>query len=275
MKRTAKKIFVAAAIAAVSIQSVPTASACGGRGGRVSYAPVYGGYARAASNYRTTLPVTPPIHNARPSFNPPLHQTSPPAAVAPPISTASTVAAVRPRPRAQVALQTSAAPRPTSTAQNVQPQVSQPQTSQQPATTSATTADAESSALAALASLAAANATTPTSTPSVSNPAPTATTAVAASEATPEHIGSFRATLPSNVTIELSLNGSGTFSWVVRNNGKTSQFSGQYRLTDGRLTLVRSNDLQKMAGKLTLGPSGFTFQLDGANNAGLDFKKVA
>ncbi|MCS7467755.1 hypothetical protein NZK35_13975 [Stieleria sp. ICT_E10.1] len=266
MKRTAKKLFVAAAIAAVSIQSVPTASACGGRGGRVSYAPVYGGYSRAASNYRTTLPVTPPIHNARPTFNPPLHQTVQPAAVAPPVSTASTVAAVRPRPRAQVALQTSAAPQPTGTAATAQSQPS----SQTTATTSAV--DAETSALAALASLAASQpsaATTPSTTP------PPSAQPVAASAATPDHIGSFRATLPSNVTIELNLNGSGTFSWVVSNNGKTSQFSGQYRVTDGRLTLVRSNDLQKMAGKLTLGPNGFTFQLDGTNNAGLDFKKVA
>ncbi|MDV6029724.1 MAG: hypothetical protein F9B45_06365 [Phycisphaera sp. RhM] len=265
MKRTAKKLFVAAAIAAVSIQSVPTASACGGRGGRVSYAPVYGGYSRAASNYRTTLPVTPPIHNARPSFNPPLHQTSHPAAVAPPVSTASTVAAVRPRPRAQVALQTAAAPQPAGTASTVQSQPS----SQTNATTSAV--DAETSALAALASLAASQPTT-TTTPTATQPS---AQPVAASAATPGHIGSFRATLPSNVTIELNLNGSGTFSWVVSNNGKTSQFSGQYRVTDGRLTLVRSNDLQKMAGKLTLGPNGFTFQLDGANNAGLDFKKVA
>ncbi|PAY20845.1 hypothetical protein CKO51_03625 [Rhodopirellula sp. SM50] len=273
MKRTAKKLFVAAAIAAVSIQSVPTASACGGRGGRVSYAPVYGGYSRAASNYRTTLPVTPPIHNARPSFNPPLHQTSQPAAVAPPVSTASTVAAVRPRPRAQVALQTSAAPQPTGTASTAPSQPS----SQTTATTSAV--DAETSALAALASLAASQptaATTPSTTPQPSaQPVAASAQPVAASAATPEHIGSFRATLPNNVTIELSLNGSGTFSWVVSNNGKTSQFSGQYRVTDGRLTLVRSNDLQKMAGKLTLGPNGFTFQLDGTNNAGLDFKKVA
>ncbi|QDV41979.1 hypothetical protein Enr13x_18220 [Stieleria neptunia] len=274
MKRTAKKIFVAATIAAVSIQSVPTASACGGRGGRVSYAPVYGSYGRAASNYRTTLPTTPPIHNARPPFNPALHQTSQPAAVAPPVSTASSVAAVRPRPRAQVALQT-AAPQQTGTPQTVQPQASQQLTSQQPATTPAATPDAESSALAALASLAAANSTATTSTANISNPAPTSTTAVAASTTTPQHIGSFRAALPSNVTIQLNLNDSGTFSWIVSKDGKTSQFSGQYRVTDGRLTLVRSNDLQQMAGKLTLGPNGFTFQLDGANNAGLDFKKVA
>ncbi|WP_182868538.1 hypothetical protein [Stieleria mannarensis] len=271
MKRTAKKLFVAAAIAAVSIQSVPTASACGGRGGRVSYAPVYGGYSRAASNYRSTLPTTPPIHNAAPRFNPALGQAAPPAAITQPASTASTVAAVRPRPRAQVALQTSAAPQQTLPQQAT----TQPTTTPMTNKPAANTVDAESSALAALASLTASKPIGASSTPSVSNPAPTTTTAVAASEATPGHIGSFQATLPSNVTIELNLNSSNTFSWVVRNNGKTSQFTGQYRVTEGRLTLVRSNDLQKMEGKLTMAANGFTFQLDGANNAGLDFKKVA
>lgn len=271
MKRTAKKIFVAATIAAVSIQSVPVASACGGRGGRSSYAPVYGGYSRAAANYRTTLPSTPPIHNAQPTYNPYYGQS----VQTQPASSPTTVAAVQPRPRAQVAMQTS-----TSFQAGNQQASSSAVTEQAAASQPASTPDAESSALAALASLAASK---PADTTKAAAPQTAASQAsvpqftsasTTSSEADGAPIGNFRAQLPSNITIELSLNSGNSFSWIVRNNGKTTQFSGQYRISEGRLTLVRSNDLQQMAGKMTGGANGFTFQLDGANNAGLEFKKV-
>ena len=269
MQRTAKKIIAAAAIAAVSIQSVPVASACGGRGGRVSYAPVYGGYARAASNYRTTLPATPPLYNTRTVYN---HSVQ----SAPVARPASTVAAVQPRPRDQVAIQTAASTGQTVVAKPLaQPAATNPVAAQPAATKAAVTQaaaaqDAESSALAALASLAVAPQPV-AAQPAASQPA---SAPVAASNTTAPHLGVFTATLPSNVTIELQLNSGNTFAWIVRNNGKTTQFSGQYRIAEDRLILVRSTDLQQMAGKLTTGQNGFTFKLDGSNNGGLDFKRV-
>ena len=288
MKRTAKKLVVAAAIAAVSIQTIPDASACGGRGGRPSFSPVYGGYARAASNYRATLPVSPPIRYTQ---QPVTHvQPSHPQAsvpVARPAAAANSVAAVQPRPRAQVAMQTAAAQQVVN-----QQAVNQPATNQvtaRPVTNAPkTTADAETSALAALASIAG-NATPAATTPAATTPAAStpvanvqpSTTAgtpqvpqfTAASTTTAPHIGVFTATLPSNVTIELRLTSGNTFSWIVRNNGKVTQFSGQYRVSQGRLTLVRSQDLQQMAGTMTTASNGFTFKLDGTNNAGLNFKR--
>lgn len=283
MKRTAKKLAVAAAIAAVSIQTVPDASACGGRGGRPSFSPIYGGYARAASNYRATLPTSPPIRYTQQPVThvQPSHpQTSVP--VARPAAAANSVAAVQPRPRAQVAMQTAAA-------QQVgnQQAVNQPATNQvtaRPVTTAPkTTADAETSALAALASIAsnaAPAATTPAAATPAANVRPSTTAGTpqvpqftAASTTTAPHIGVFTATLPSNVTIELRLTSGNTFSWIVRNNGKVTQFNGQYRVSQGRLTLVRSQDLQQMAGTMTTASNGFTFKLDGTNNAGLNFKR--
>ena len=80
--------------------------------------------------------------------------------------------------------------------------------------------------------------------------------------------------LPSKVMIELTLKSDGSFAWVVLNNGKTTKFGGRYRMTDGRLTLVRDADLQQMAGSWTSSNSGFTFQLDGSNNGGLKFRKA-
>lgn len=316
MKRTAKKIIVAVAIAAVSVQSAPIASACGGRGSRII---------RHTRSYGYPAPVY-----RQPVYSQPIcHQPAPPVHFVTPRPVAPiTVAAVQPRPRAQVAQQTafvsrSAAAVPTA-AQGVpaqraatQPVARQPVTTpaanrqalatptanrQAVATQAATqavaqtsaakpavAADAEVSALAALASISAATVQTtavaPAAQPARVAAAPAQATTqpavpqfsaapVAASTNASPHVGSFKASLPSNVTIELNLNNGGTFSWVVRGKGKTTQFSGQYQVTQGRLTLVRSNDLQQMAGKLTAGQNGFTFKLDGADNGGLNFKKV-
>lgn len=288
MKRTAKKIIVAATIAAVSLQSASTASACGGRGGRPSAPAIYGGYARAAANYRTTLPATPPIYSAaptcsQPTYNQPLYGQpghAPSAqypSTARPIHTPQPVASVQPRPRAQVAAQTAAvqnaaAPINHGVQQTMTPQAAtQLAATQTPAPQSATTNDAETSALAALASIANAGSVSVAATPQQATPVAASTPSVPAAAG---HVGVFTATLPSNVTIELRLDSGNTFSWIVRNNGKTSQFSGQYRIAEGRLILVRSNDLQKMAGSLTTIQNGFTFKLDGTNTGGLDFKKV-
>ena len=277
MKRIAKRILFAAAIAAVANQSAPLASACGGRGGRTSYAPVYSGYARPAVSYRASLPVAQPIHTVPQGYNPIYGTSQQSPMMSQPVSTPTTAAAVQqPRPGSAGAMQASA----------VTPSVVKPQTtltssqgSAQPVAGSAKAAvDAEMSALSALAALAgsrtdqsaASHAVAPTETRPAAPEADSGTVPAASSAL----VGSFQATLPSNVTIELNLGSGSTFSWIVRSNGKTTQFSGQYRISEGRLTLVRSNDLQQMAGKMTTGADGFTFQLDGANNGGLDFKKV-
>ena len=306
MKRTAKRIIVAAAVAAVSIQSVPVASACGGRG-RPS-----GGYARPAysqpvySQPAYSQPVYSRPSYAQPVYGQPAYGQPAYRNPAQPVQVVrqrpvapTTAAAVQPRPRALVAAQTAATARPvsvqTAAPQAVAPQTvtarpvtaqrvtTQPVAARQVTAQSAATADAEISALAALASIATAQPTAPATQPAAQPAAqPTTQPAVpqfsavptAASSTAAPHVGSFQANLPSNVTIELNLDNGGTFSWVVRNNGKTTQFSGQYRVTQGRLTLVRSNDLQQMAGKLTSAQNGFTFKLDGGNSGGLNFKKV-
>ena len=44
-------------------------------------------------------------------------------------------------------------------------------------------------------------------------------------------------------------------------------------MEEGRLTLVRSSDLQQMEGSWTGQGSSFTFKLDGAATAGLNFSR--
>ena len=94
-----------------------------------------------------------------------------------------------------------------------------------------------------------------------------------ASSATDSHVGNWRVTLPGNQSVELVLNSDNSFQWTATKGGKSSSFQGQYRLEDGRLTLVRSRDLQQMAGSWTGQDSGFTFKLDGAKAAGLSFSR--
>ena len=265
MKRFAKHLFVAVAVAASSFGSVSLVSACGGRGGRVA-APLYGGYARAASNYRTTLPATPPIHNVPKTYHTSTYPSYPyqvsthqAATITPPAMPHSRVlsrstASVQPRPRAQVAARTAAR-----TVVSVsKPAAAPKRVEKEPVSPS----DAETSALAALAAI-------------TSDKGETAKATSASSlTSTPGHVGRFRASLPNSITVELNLDRSGTFSWTVISQGKTSKFSGNYRLSEGRLTLVRSTDLETMAGQMKVVQNGFTFQLDGSGNAQLKFQKV-
>ena len=79
--------------------------------------------------------------------------------------------------------------------------------------------------------------------------------------------------LPGNQSVELSLNENGTFRWTATKQGKSSAFEGQYRLETGRLTLVRSTDLQQMAGSWTANGEKFTFKLDGTKAGGLAFAR--
>ena len=87
------------------------------------------------------------------------------------------------------------------------------------------------------------------------------------------HVGTWKVNLPGNQSVELSLNENGTFRWTATKNGKSSAFEGQYRLETGRLTLVRSTDLQQMTGSWTANGEKFTFKLDGAKAGGLAFAR--
>jgi hypothetical protein len=96
--------------------------------------------------------------------------------------------------------------------------------------------------------------------------------ASASSETSP-HVGTWKVSLPGSQSVQLVLKGDSSFAWTATKNGKSSSFQGQYRLEEGRLTLVRSSDLQKMAGSWTGQGTGFTFKLDGATTAGLNFSR--
>lgn len=109
--------------------------------------------------------------------------------------------------------------------------------------------------------------------------APTATAAevpeftAAASPMAGAHVGTWAVSLPGNQTIVLALNNDNSFSWNASKDGKQSSFQGQYRLEGSRLTLVRSNDLQQMAGSWNGSDANFTFKLDGATTSGLAFAR--
>ena len=164
--------------------------------------------------------------------------------------------------------------------QNAMPQRQSQSVASRPAPSQQTTqsGDAQSSALAALASLTnqsstgnSAPAKTVDATTDVPQFAPATT---AAAKTSGDHVGIWTSTLPSKAVITLSLNQNNLFAWQVRDaSGKVTKFEGQYRINDGRLTLVRSQDLQQMAGTWKTNNSGFTFKLDGSNNSGLEFRK--
>jgi hypothetical protein len=127
--------------------------------------------------------------------------------------------------------------------------------------------NAEASALAMLASI------------SISQPAATQTAdqipefQVASSQIAGSHVGNWGVSLPGNQRVELTLNEDGSFVWTASKNGKSNSFQGQFRLENGTLTLVRSNDLQQMKGSWTGAENKFTFKLDGATTGGLAFAR--
>ena len=95
----------------------------------------------------------------------------------------------------------------------------------------------------------------------------------AASTTAGTHVGNWKVNLPGNQSVELTLADDGQFSWTASKEGKSNSFSGQYRLENGQLTLVRSNDLQQMSGQWTGSEGNFTFKLEGSTNGGLNFQR--
>lgn len=169
----------------------------------------------------------------------------------------------------------------------------QPATQAAPATQPA--ASAEASALAMLASInqRAAKPTQSTAPTQTATPAPaaapatqpaaassqiptfgSATPASSVSSPAQPHVGSWNVSLPGEQSVSLKLDSDGSFVWVASKSGSTSQFSGQYRLDGGSLTLVRSQDLQKMEGTWTPSQNGgFVFRVGGGTNGGLNFTR--
>lgn len=140
-----------------------------------------------------------------------------------------------------------------------QPQPAAP--SQTPAETPDAEPNAERSALEALAGmLETAQAATPES--------PSAPQAAA-----PGHVGTWNARLSNGAQVQLQLRADGSFFWSATNkSGSQSTFQGTYTVADGSLTLVRSNDSQRLAGRMTVaGGNAFSFQLAGNQGGGLNF----
>ncbi len=86
--------------------------------------------------------------------------------------------------------------------------------------------------------------------------------------------GAFTVSLPGDQTIQLVLNNDSTFVWTATKAGQSSSFQGRYILENGRLNLVRSNDLQQMTGTWTQTQQGASFKLDGTNASALEFNRI-
>ncbi len=91
----------------------------------------------------------------------------------------------------------------------------------------------------------------------------------------PVQSGTWQVSLSGNQTIQLVLNDDSSFVWTATKDGKSSSFEGRYILENGRLTLVRSNDLQQMSGSWTLSERGASFKLDGTNSSALEFGRAS
>lgn len=141
--------------------------------------------------------------------------------------------------------------------------------------TGAMNGGAEDSALKLLDSMVGNRAQAPTANQQQSEAATNSSVAPASTNRLPSHLGKWIAILPETQRVDLQLREQGTFSWTATKNGKSSTFEGQYLLQNGRLILVRSNDLQQMSGSWTATEQGFDFHLEGANTGSLNFVRTS
>ena len=313
MKRSIKTAVVAVATVASLVANTVPVSACGGSGGgfsrpqaSVSYArpaysqPSYSQPAYSQPSYSQPSYSQPAYEQAayaqpvysQPTYSQPVYASSAPVQSQPATTTIRPAAVrpstVRPAAVAQAPVQNPVAQNPVAqnpaaqnpAAQNpaAQNNVTQaaPKTPAQVPTQSAAPKSAESNALALLASIA--------SKPAKgSEPAPTSTATAASSipqfsapakqTAAGDHVGTWKVDLPGQQSVTLTMDAAGKFVWTATKAGKTNQFDGQYRISGGRLTLVRSADLQQMNGSWTAAKNGFVFKLDGATTGGLNFQR--
>ncbi len=311
MNRPYKTATTVACSLALTITSAVPVQACGGRSARVSYGgysqpstyhtpvftqPVYApsyehqNFSQFAPTHFTSpqLAQTQP-NQARP-FNPQNFQaqsiptrshqgqmTQPSQAFQQPSATLQTTQTQSSQLQAAAIAGQSSSQRPP------QP-VPQSRATSNPAQPSTNNTSAEASALSLLASIQdspqsdssdiAASLPSASDTPdAVSTEIPEFTAANSPRQTTGEEVGVWSVTLPGSQTVSLSLNADGTFLWLATKEGKSSSFSGQYRIENGNLTLVRANDLQQMTGSWTGSDSNFTFKIEGATNGGLNFTR--
>ncbi len=275
MKRQFKKLIIVVASLATVASSVTPAAACGGGGGG------YGGYARA-SVYRASSYTPYPTYQSRYSQPQVCNQTRYGFNQSASVINRQPVQQIARTPQAGVPTQASfqqsavqqparqttvRAQAPATAPTNQLASVAKSAAAQTPAAKPA--ASAESSALQMLQSLG----TQPAKTTATASSATIPQFSAAPKSTDQAHVGTWKVSLPNNQSVELLLQADGKFVWTAVSKGNRKTFDGQYRLSNDRLTLVRSNDLQQMGGNWTGSENQFTFKLDGANNGGLSFKR--
>ena len=267
MKRPIKTFVIAAAtIAATTLQTIPT-QACGPRGrGGVSIG--YGRIGISVSRAPSYRPVHRPVY-AQPQFAP-----SQPAysqqAYSQPVYASQPARPITRQPVMQSnPVGNAPQPAPTRVAPSTAPAVANASTA--PAGRAPTANTNEASALQMLSSMSSNDTTSSVATTSAENSTLIPQFTAPASTSSVPHAGTWKVNLPGNQSVELVLKDDSNFSWTATKDGKSSSFQGQFRLENGRLTLVRSNDLQQMAGTWSGQGSSFTFKLDGATTSGLAF----
>lgn len=286
MKRHIKTLVLTAASIAVTTTAAMPAQACGGRSGRsyvsvsrypVVRQPVYVRPVQSACG--TPRVVQPPVHMPQPVQQPIQPVQRPLQPVQQPIQP---VGGINRQPVRSVATvnQVNPAAATTPAATTAAPQVSTPVQAVTPAgNASATnTPTAEASALQMLAAMSASQAA-PAQAAAAAQPAQQAAPQIpqftaANQQPAANHVGTWKANLGNNQAVELTLKANGSFVWTAVRSGKSSTFEGQFRLESGRLTLVRSNDLQQMAGSWSGAGNQFTFKLGGATTGSLAFQRT-
>lgn len=266
-------LFAAAIAVTVSLAAVSEVSACRGSRGGGGYSSSrsyssYGSYNRTTYNYvspsyhipqptQVIQPVQPlvqqPIQPAQQVVpqsqfvqQPGLQQTvAPQQTPVQPVAQQQTLQPVTQAPQSQPQM----APQ-----QPVQPQAQAPAPVQNPAP-----GNAQMSALQALGGFAPPQAA-PAQQPQIQTPA---------------HVGTWTASLGNGASVQLVLNGNGTFSWSATNKGGTaSSFSGNYTVGNGTLSLTRSGDNQQLGGSMTIdGNNAFSFKVAGNNAAAINFSR--
>lgn len=90
-----------------------------------------------------------------------------------------------------------------------------------------------------------------------------------------EFVGRWTARPGNGATIRLTLAADGRFEWsAVNAAGKATTFQGSYSIENGSLSLARSNDSQRLTGRMTSnGAETFKFQLAEDNAANLEFRR--
>lgn len=266
MKRSAQ-VVATLAIVAVGFTAIPSHAGCGG--GRFSGFGGFGGSCMRGGFHRTfqrassrpfsysRSPGRVSAHRvySQPTYSQPRHSHQP----SPSRPTYS-----RPAPTRSASVQTSSRASSTPVAATQSPAAAR---RPNPPAQSKPAPDAAQSALDALASI--------DDSVKADDGVPQFQPAAPQADARQPHVGQWKASLPNDASVRLELKPGGAFRWVAKSRGKVSTFEGDYTVTDGRLTLVRSGDRQELEGAWrATSRGGYTFCLDGAKDGGLNFSRV-